>query len=118
MNSESQRGLKLSQLSSDVFATGQITAGDLRAIVEYGFRSIVNNRPDDEVEEQPKSDDLAATAAALGMDFVHIPVVSRSITEKDVSEFRHACDNLERPILLFCRSGARSTKLWILSGCE
>jgi protein tyrosine phosphatase (PTP) superfamily phosphohydrolase (DUF442 family) len=32
--------------------------------------------------------------------------------EKD---FAAACDELERPLLIFCRSGARSTQIWQLA---
>lgn len=108
-------GLKITQLSSRFSVAGQITVDDLSVIAAKGFRNIINNRPDDEVAEQPRSADLAAAAADLGIEFMHIPVVSGSLTNKDVDDFEHACKNLEGRILLFCRSGARSTTLWKLS---
>jgi sulfide:quinone oxidoreductase len=108
-------GMKIMQLSSRFFAAAQITVDDLSIIAAQGFRTIVNNRPDGEVEGQPMSDDLAAAAAGLGIEFMHIPVVSGSITQKDVDDFTLACNNLEGPILLFCRSGTRSSILWKLS---
>ena len=37
------------------------------------------------------------------------------VTEEDVVAFGKACDELERPLLIFCRSGARSTKMWELA---
>ena len=107
--------MKISQLTSKYFVTGQITRDDLGFIAEQGFKSIVNNRPDYESAGQPESDELAAAAADLGMEYVYVPVVSGRITEKNVSDFKLACDNLQGPVLLFCRSGARSTMLWQLS---
>ncbi len=115
MNAGSLPGMKIMQLSSQFFVSAQITVDDLSIVAAHGFTTIVNNRPDGEAAGQPMSDDLAAAAADLGIAFMHIPVVSGSITEQDVADFGHACNNLEGPILLFCRSGARSTKLWQLS---
>jgi len=108
-------GLKITQLSSQFSVAGQITADDLGEIAEKGFRSIVNNRPDHEVRWQPRSDDLATAAAELGLVFVHIPIIPGLITENDVADFNSACSDLEGPVLMFCRSGARCTKLWQLS---
>ncbi len=115
MNSGSLSGMKITQLSSRFYACAQIIADDLIIIAEQGFRSIINNRPDNEVAGQPRSADLAVVAASLGLEFMHIPVDPKFLTNKDVDDFERACMNLEGPILLFCRSGARSTKLWQLS---
>ncbi len=112
MNSGPRSGLEITQLSLRFFVCGQITEDDLNIIVEQGFKSIVNNRPDHEVEGQPKSAELAAAAVGLGLEFVHVPVVHGSISSQDVDDLERACKNLEGPILMFCRSGARSATLW------
>jgi sulfide:quinone oxidoreductase len=107
--------MNIGQLSKRFSVTGQITAGDLSAIAAQGFKSIVNNRPDNEEPNQPMSDDLASAAADLGLNYVYVPVVSGRITQQDVDDFNRACNDLQGPILLFCRSGARCTVLWQLS---
>jgi sulfide:quinone oxidoreductase len=107
--------MNITQLSSRIFVCAQITVDDIIFVAAQGFTTIVNNRPDGEAAGQPLSVDLAAVAADLGIEFMHMPVISGSITEKDVVDFEHACNNREGPILLFCRSGARSTMLWKLS---
>ena len=88
---------------------------DIRLAAKQGVRSIMNNRPDGEALGQPLSADLAKTAEELGITFLHLPVDPRSISEQDVEQFAKACDELERPLLIFCRSGARSTKMWQLA---
>jgi uncharacterized protein (TIGR01244 family) len=104
--------MNVTKLSSRFSAAGQITADDLADIAAAGFKSIINNRPDGEGgPEQPLTGDLAAVAAALGLVYLYVPVVSGSITQQNVEEFEKACENLESPTLLFCRSGARSTML-------
>jgi sulfide:quinone oxidoreductase len=104
--------MRVLELAPQVYVSGQLFEHDLRLAAKQGVRSIMNNRPDGESMGQPKSADLAKTAEELGMTFVHHPVDPRSISEQDVEEFAKACDGLERPLLIFCRSGARSTTIW------
>ena len=115
MNSGFLSGLVITQLSSRFHVSAQITVADLFDIAAQGFKSIINNRPDHEAAGQPKSAELSVVAADLGMKLLHIPVDPKFVTNNDVDELNRACEDLEGPILLFCRSGARSTKLWKLS---
>ncbi len=104
------------KLSSRFSAAGQITADDLGDIAAEGFKSVMNNRPDGEGgPEQAKSDDLAAAAAELGLAYKYLPVISGSITKQNLDDFERACEKLEGPTLLFCRTGSRSTMLWNLA---
>jgi len=104
--------IKALELAPQVYVCGQLFGQDLPLVAKQGVRSIMNNRPDNETLGQPLSADLAKAAEELGMTFVHLPVDSRSITRQDVTAFAKACEELERPLLIFCRSGARSTKIW------
>jgi len=107
--------MNIMQLSSTYFVCGQISASDLEIIVAHGFRSVVNNRPDYEVAGQPEAEHLAVVAEDLGLQYVYVPVISGKITTTDVSDFERACESLEGPVLLFCRTGARCTELWKMS---
>ncbi len=104
--------MKVLELAPQVYVSAQLFEHDIRLAAKQGVRSIMNNRPDGESMGQPMSADLAKTAEELGMTFVHIPVDGKAITEQDVEEFAKARDELERPLLVFCRTGTRSTKLW------
>ena len=106
--------MEIRQLSEQYYVSGQLAPGDLAALAEHGFRTIVNNRPDDESPGQPASKELAAEAARLGIRYLYLPVVSGGITDENVADFARASRGLEGPVLLFCRSGARSTALWRL----
>ena len=103
------------QLAPNVYVCGQLFAQDLQLVARQGVRCIVNNRPDGETEGQPSSADLAKVAEELGMTFVHFPVEPGPIASQDVEAFAEACEELERPLLLFSRTGARATKIWELS---
>ena len=107
--------IKAFELAPQVYVCGQLFQQDLQLVAKQGVRSIMNNRPDNETMGQPLSADLAKVAEDLGMTFVHFPVDTRSVTREDVGAFAKACDELERPLLIFCRSGARSTQMWELA---
>ena len=104
--------MRVLELAPQVYVSGQLFEQDLRLAAKQGVRSIMNNRSDGESMGQPSSADLAKVAEELGMAFVHFPIDPKSITRQDVEAFAKVCDELERPLLIFSRSGARSTKIW------
>ena len=110
--------MKVMELAPEVFATGQLSTEDLKLIAEQGVRSVINNRPDHEEAGQPLSDDLRRAAESLGIRYVHMPVVSGAMTPKDIDDFRGIYRDIEKPLLVFCRTGARSAHLFRASGAE
>lgn len=92
--------------------TGQIEPDDLEAIKAAGFRSLACHRPDDEQPGQPAFAEIADKAAALGLEIVHIPVGPSGLTPEAVTAMVDALDTLPRPMLGYCRSGARSTAIY------
>jgi len=108
--------LRIGQLSERFYASGQIDPRHVGELAELGIRTIVNNRPDGEEPGQPSSATIEAAAAAHGIAYRHLPVYPPGVTARDIEEFRQACVDLDGPVLLYCRSGARSTMLWQLAG--
>lgn len=104
--------MKVLELASQVYASGQLYEHDIRLAAEQGVRTIMNNRPDGEAPGQPLSADLEKITEELGMTYVYFPVDPRVITQDDAAAFATASSDLERPLLIFCRSGARSTRIW------
>lgn len=104
--------IKALELAPQVYVCGQLFASDMQLVAKQGVRSIMNNRPDNESTGQPLSADLARVAEDAGVNYVHFPVNPSSITPQDAEAFAGACKDLERPLLIFCRSGARSTRIW------
>ena len=109
--------MRVLELAPQVYASGQLFEQDLKLAAKQGVRSIMNNRPDGEAPGQPLSAELAKVAEDLGMTYVYFPVNLRSTTAQDVEAFAKACDELERPLLIFCRSGARTTRIWEMAEC-
>lgn len=108
--------LPLQPLSPEVCASPQLNAAAMSEVAQAGFRSVINNRPDFEGgAEQPTSQALEAAAQAAGLQYAFVPVVPGQHTPEDVQRMAQLLDSLPRPILLFCRSGARSSRLYQLA---
>ena len=103
------------KLTDEISVADQITATDIDAIQSAGFRSIVCNRPDQEGEPHVTSDAVASLAAGAGLTFAYLPVDGGHITDADVDAHGQLLAELPKPILTYCRSGARCAKLWALS---
>lgn len=99
------------------FATApQINPQDVSSIAAMGFKSVLNNRPDGEGgEEQPKSADIGALVEAAGLKYAYQPVISGQLTAADAVRMGELLAELPKPTLAFCRTGARSTKLYAMA---
>ncbi len=110
MNASSS--LPIRQLTADLAVAPQLTPEAMAEAAQAGFRSIINNRPDFEHgPAQPTSAALAAAALAAGLEYRHLPVDGGYQSPEEVAAFAKLLQELPRPILAFCRSGARSTRL-------
>lgn len=101
------------RLRGEVFVSGQIAPREMGALAEQGFALVVNHRPDGEEPGQPTSAQLAESAAAAGLNYVHLPV--RAVPDAvsvaaATGEALAGCG--EGKTLMFCRSGLRSCAAW------
>ncbi len=85
---------------------------DLERVKAMGFKSIVCHRLDHESPDQPDFQLVAARAKELGLETTHIPVGPMGVTAQAVQSMVDALDELPRPMLGYCRSGARSTHIY------
>lgn len=108
--------MAISEITPSYSVSPQITAGDVAGIKALGFRSIMCNRPDGESPDQTPEAEVRAEAERLGLAFASVPVVSGQIDAEDVADFRAAFERLPKPVLSYCRSGARCHNLWMLAG--
>lgn len=99
---------------SDVSVAPQLSPEAMAEAARAGFKSVVNNRPDFEHgPDQPTSAQIEAAARAAGLEYRHLPVASGYQSPEEITAFAKLLVELPRPLLLFCRSGARSTKLFM-----
>ena len=102
------------QITDDYSVTGQISPDDLPVIKAAGFKSIICNRPDNEQPGQPSAAEISRAAEAAGLSFRHVPIISgQPVTDDDVAAMAQALDELEGPVFAYCRSGTRSTNLFV-----
>lgn len=101
--------MDIRQINDEYSVSGQISVEDLDEIKALGFKSIVCHRPDFEQPDQPTFDSIAARAQELGIEIAHIPVGPMGVTADAVRQMVDALDEFQRPMLGYCRSGARST---------
>jgi uncharacterized protein (TIGR01244 family) len=108
--------LSLNAVASDVCVAPQLTPDDMAELARLGFKSVVNNRPDFEGgAEQPTSAAVEAAAVAAGLVYRYLPVNGMYQSPEEIAAFAQLMAELPHPVLCFCRSGARSGKLYMAS---
>lgn len=106
--------LPLQALTPDVCVAPQLTPEAMAEAAALGFKSVVNNRPDFEHgPDQPTSAAIEAAAKAAGLEYRHLPVAGGYQSPEEIAAFADLLAELPRPLLAFCRSGARSSRLFM-----
>jgi sulfide:quinone oxidoreductase len=106
--------MSIRQLSEEVSVCGQINPADLQVIKDLGFKTIVNNRPDHEVECGLTHSEMQAQAKILGLSIHYLPMeVGQPPSETLLEDFKRILDSAEKPILAYCRSGNRSGQIYM-----
>jgi uncharacterized protein (TIGR01244 family) len=101
-------------IADGISVAPQLTPEAMAEAAAAGFKSIVNNRPDFEHgPDQPSSAQMQAAAVAAGLQYRHLPVSGGYQSPEEIAAFAQLLQELPRPILAFCRSGARSTNLYL-----
>ncbi len=106
--------MEIKRISPFLSVSPQIYPAHVERLAAQGFRTIINNRPDNETDDQPRVEELSAEAAKHGIEFISIPVIPGELTEENIKEFGDAMSRVTGPVLAYCRSGMRSTSLWAL----
>jgi uncharacterized protein (TIGR01244 family) len=105
--------LPLRQIADTVCVAPQLTPEAMAELARLGFKSVVNNRPDFEHgPDQPTSAAMQAAAEAAGLAYRHLPVDGGWQSPEQIAAFADLLKTLPQPMLAFCRSGARSTRLY------
>ena len=106
--------MEIRPVTDDYAVSGQIEPADVQAVKDAGYRSIICNRPDSEDGAVPH-DAIEAAARDAGLAFRYIPAISGQLTQANADDVAAALDELEGPVFAYCRSGARSTNLYMMA---
>lgn len=101
-------------VTDDISVSPQIGPDDVARAAAEGFRTIINNRPDDEVPGQPSGREIEQAAREAGLAYFHIPVRGGP-TPEQVATTSRVVSEADKPVLAFCRSGNRSIITWALA---
>jgi len=104
--------MDIRQIAEGVSVVGQITPDDVPVIAAHGFKAIICNRPDGEAADQPLYSAVAGAAKTAGLEIRYIPIVPGQAGAAEVDASAKALEELPRPLLAYCRSGARSTTMY------
>ena len=107
--------MKIIKLTQTIAVAPQITPQDVAQVAEAGYRVLINNRPDSEEASQPRSADIAAAAAAAGLEYHHLPVNARDFPGQDFTTMCRLLADEDKPVMAFCRTGTRCANLWVAS---
>lgn len=100
-------------VAPDVCVAPQLGPSAMAWAAQNGFKSVVNNRPDFEGgPDQPTNASIEAAARAAGLEYAYLPVNGGYQSPEEIERFAELLRTMPRPLLAFCRSGARSGKLY------
>ncbi len=105
-------------LTDSMTVSPQILPSDVARLAAMGFKSIINNRPDEEENGQPLNREIERLAKEQGLTYFHLPVVSGNITQEQGKQFGQLFAQAPKPIFAFCRTGTRCSALWAMSSDE
>jgi uncharacterized protein (TIGR01244 family) len=105
-------------INESISVAPQIAVEQVLEIAAAGFKTIVNNRPDDEDAGQPSGDAIRAAAEAAGLNYVAIPVTHAGFSHPQIDAMTQALVDADGPVLAYCRSGTRSCNLWALAAAK
>ncbi len=105
-------------INESISVAPQIAVDQVAEIAAAGFKTIVNNRPDDEDAGQPAGDAIRAAAEAAGLKYFAIPVTHSGFSHPQIDAMTQALTDSDGPVLAYCRSGTRSCNLWALAAAK
>lgn len=67
--------MQLNKINDALTVSPQITADDIPALKEAGFRSLICNRPDGEGADQPTHEEIETAAKAAGLEVRYLSLI-------------------------------------------
>lgn len=107
--------MDIRKINDALSVAGQIRPNDMAVIAAMGFKSIICNRPDGEEAFQPLFEAVETEARLADIRTAHVPVAPTGPTVAEAAKFANAFDMMPKPVLAYCRSGARSRATWALT---
>ena len=107
--------LQTRKINEQIAVSPQIIVADVAEIAAAGYQAIICNRPDNEDVGQPGFAEIEAAAQEHGVQVRWQPIIPGHLQDEHVQEFGKLLNELQGPVVAYCRSGGRSITLWALS---
>jgi uncharacterized protein (TIGR01244 family) len=101
-------------LTEDIQVSEQLQPEQLVVLKSQGFQTVIDLRPDGEASDQPGSAAMAQAAKRAGLQFGYVPVPHGDVPLAATDALARLLTDAPRPVLLYCRSGARAARTWAL----
>ena len=99
-------------LSENLTVSGQLDEKTFQLLLKQGFKSVIVNRPDQEMGNNISVSQLRNIAEQSHVSVIYQPIENGKITQTDIVEFSKYYNELPKPILMICKSGHRSSELF------
>ena len=106
--------MEIRPLSSRYAVSPQILVEHLPTIAAAGYKTVICNRPDCEVEADRQTGAIRAAAEAAGLRYEVLELTQQTMTPPNVARQRALIDGSDGPVLAYCRSGTRCSIVWAL----
>ncbi|MBB3407652.1 uncharacterized protein (TIGR01244 family) [Rhizobium sp. BK316] len=106
--------MPVTAISEKLSVSPQPSIETIQSLYGRGFRTLINNRPDDDDPTQPGTQGESQEAKHCNLSYAFIPVTLGTITEADVRAFQRAVDESEGPVFAHCKTGTRSLSLYLI----
>lgn len=90
----------------------QIHPCQCQALAKLGYKSLINLRFDDEVDNQPCTAAIAQSAKTHQLHYHHLPIDGDALHSDNVNAFAQLVHNTPKPVMVFCGTGGRAKRLY------
>ncbi|MGO8311252.1 bifunctional sulfur transferase/dioxygenase Blh [Rhizobium ruizarguesonis] len=106
--------MPITTISEKLTVSPQPSIEDIQSLRDKGFKTLINNRPDNEDPSQPNTQVERQEAKHCHLSYAFVPVTAGTITEADIRAFQRAVDESEGPAFAHCKTGTRSLSLYLI----
>jgi uncharacterized protein (TIGR01244 family) len=91
----------------------QLSVKDIADLKVLGFKTLINNRPDEEAPYDARAEAMKKAAEEAGLAYVHAPFVGQP-----TGQAIEAAAKAAGPAIAYCRSGTRSVTAWAMAQAQ
>ncbi|PTQ75385.1 TIGR01244 family sulfur transferase [Celeribacter persicus] len=107
--------MDFNKINDQITVSSQITPEEVTILKDKGFKTLICNRPDMEVDPGFEAEVMEKAALEAGLNFAYLPIFPGQFPEELIEETARILSEEDGPVYAYCRSGTRSTTVWALS---